>query len=183
MQVTKEAAVSMYQALGIKTAGGLTPARLIKKLNKANEEYDRSTKTEDVDANSLLSDILDALDAGETIEIGEDPPEVEEAPAPKKTKKAPQKGKGQPAESKPTKEVDQFGTRIGTNAARIAAVLTHDPQSITDIAKAADTKYGLVYGHLRKLASDGKIAKTEEGYALLGEKPAKKGKGKKVVTK
>jgi hypothetical protein len=64
-----------------------------------------------------------------------------------------------------TADVDKFGSRLGSDAAKANAVLTKKPKKMAEIVKEGDLN-GTVYQHLNALASKGLIKKTKEGYAL-----------------
>lgn len=72
------------------------------------------------------------------------------------------------ADAKPAKAVpalNALGSRIGTKAAAVDAVLTKTPQTMKAIMAAAGQERTF-YNHLNKLVRDGKVKKSAEGYAL-----------------
>ena len=69
MQVSKQEAAGLLSALGFKATGALSLKRLQGKINKLNEVVDDDTDVEDEVTNAMLKDVLQAIQAGETIEV------------------------------------------------------------------------------------------------------------------
>jgi hypothetical protein len=61
---------------------------------------------------------------------------------------------------------DEFGSLAGSNFAKANAVLTKSPKKMKQIVAEASLE-DTVYNHLNKLAKDGVIGKSAEGYFLL----------------
>ena len=68
--------------------------------------------------------------------------------------------------SKVAPEVDQVGNRVGSQAARINAVMTKKPQKAEDIAKASKLGVPRVLGHMRYLIGRKVVEETKDGFAL-----------------
>lgn len=85
MQVTKSAAVALFEALGVKTAGKWNNARLAGKISKLNEMETEGAEL-DGEKGELLTGILSSLENEEEVELIDDG-EAAEKPK-KKGKKA-----------------------------------------------------------------------------------------------
>jgi hypothetical protein len=103
---------------------------------------------------------------------GEDEEEEEKPKKKDKAKKADKKGKPKKAAKEAT--TDAFGSREGSQAASINAQLTAKPQTAEVIAKGAKQKVYRVKGHLASLIAKKLVVKSDDGYALKGDKKKKK---------
>lgn len=74
---------------------------------------------------------------------------------------------------KPAAEKDDFGCRVGTNAAAVNACLTGDFKRKTDLAKEAGLPSAAFVSHLERLIEKGHpIEKGEEGFRRTDMKPS-----------
>ena len=76
-----------------------------------------------------------------------------------------EKGKGAKT-SKVAHAVDGVGNRVGSQAARINAVMTKKPQTVADIAKASKLGVPRVIGHMRYLVGRKLVEESKDGFAL-----------------
>lgn len=67
----------------------------------------------------------------------------------------------------PKGDKDEFGARVGTNVAKINACLSLAPKTTAQLAREAGLYPDTSWPHLKKLAEQGRLAKTEEGYARV----------------
>jgi chromatin remodeling complex protein RSC6 len=67
--------------------------------------------------------------------------------------------------AKSTVKVDKFGSREGSNNARINAVLSRKQKKMSELVQEAGIS-GTCYDHLKKLIADGKVVKGEKGFKL-----------------
>lgn len=78
--------------------------------------------------------------------------------------------KAAPAEKASGKNVDRFGSKLGTNAAKVNAVLSKKPMSFTEICKAAKLNGKQVrYLHLHSLVAAGFATYENHKFALTGK--------------
>lgn len=63
-------------------------------------------------------------------------------------------------------DVDRLGSRVGSNEAKINAVLTTSPKKMNVLVSEAQTTT-TYYGHLKKLIERGLVAKSDLGYFLV----------------
>jgi hypothetical protein len=61
---------------------------------------------------------------------------------------------------------DKFGSRIGTNNAKVNACLSSTPKTMTQLVKEAKIE-GTVYSNLNKLVKAGYVQQTEKGFKLV----------------
>ena len=175
MQVEEQSLRKLMRALG-KPEHKWTPARLLTKLGKdrfAEILKDCKEPVEQGDLD-LLRSISDALSEGETIEFKMDA-EVESSNndhATKETKVKSEKGKKAKAakavDSKKQSDAgrDKYGARLGSDCARINAILSKKPRTEPDLRREAGAHSSVEY-HLDKLVRLGKLAWTDgQGYYL-----------------
>ena len=93
--------------------------------------------------------------------------------AAKKTTKATENTSDE-KQSKPKAERDQFGNRIGTQAAQINAAVTHTPATAKQIAEQLKLNPSRVNTHLRWLLERDHVEKTDDGFKLKGEQKPKR---------
>jgi hypothetical protein len=161
--------VALLAELGFATANKWDAAKLKKRLTDIESVVDEDTKPTTKEGEKLLEEIRSAVKDGDEFEIEDD---EEEAPAKGKgkggKKDAKPAAKKEAKKAKPAKEeakVDKFGSREGTNNAKINAALTGKPQKMADIVKKAGLE-GTYYNHLNKMVEAGHFVKSDEGYAL-----------------
>ena len=70
------------------------------------------------------------------------------------------------AAGKEKKGLDKFGSREGSNAAKINAALSKKPKKMKQLTSEAKVS-GTHYDHLKHLIEDGFIKKSEKGFALV----------------
>jgi predicted transcriptional regulator len=61
---------------------------------------------------------------------------------------------------------DRFGSRIGTNNAKVNACLSNKPKTMAELTKEAKIE-GTVYTHLGNLIEKGIVEKSEKGFKLI----------------
>lgn len=89
MQITKEKVVGIFEALDFKTASKWTPKKMQQQIKKLPELTDDETNLDDDELNSLLDDLLAAVDSEEAVEI--EAPETKKAGGGKVVKKSSKK--------------------------------------------------------------------------------------------
>jgi len=183
-----------------------TKIRPLTKMISTNVKNASQRERDDITTPALkemFDCIEDAIKDGQSIEVIDDRPSVSKTPVDKDEKeeqkvttkqqtaakdKGSHKGNGKtsPANKQTTKPdkpkrtlsegVDKFGSRIGSNNAKLNAVLTKKPHTVKELVdkagieakefKPGDLQLGAFYSHLKKLTESGHVKKTEEGYAL-----------------
>ena len=190
--VTKNRAIKIFEALGFQTADKWDVARLQKKLVKLSTLVDGANL--DSKTQKRVNEILRAQKAGRKVAVI-DPNDaaadkqrekkVEDAAKREKERKAEKRSKTAKKEKAVVKkkakegkaakkqekriaekvDTDKFGSRKGSNPAKINAVLSKKPKKMSQLIKEAKLS-GTHYEHLSKLIEAGHAKKTEKGYAL-----------------
>lgn len=159
MTVPESKARAMLVAAGFATAESWNPKKLTNVLNHLDEREDELQEIEDKDERHTLKMVLKTLAEGNEVELEEEG----------KTKKHESNGQ---AKRKPTKKAekktpgtDKFGSRIGSDNAKINTVLSRKIKPMSQLVEEAGLKRGL-YIHLGQLVQKKLVKKTPEGYAL-----------------
>ena len=164
-------------------AKGGKPSKAAAKDEDDEDEDEEDDEEESEDEDEEDDEESEDDDDEEEVVVKKKPPikaKKDEKPA-KKADKKPSKPRGEPA------EVDRFGMREGTRAARINKAITGKPKTVAQIMADADYDKS-IHGHMQKLRSlnhvkydpenktywDPKLAKAKEAVAVKGGKPAKK---------
>lgn len=191
MQLNRSVAVALFstKALGQKTDPNKWLHKIIlKNVNglgnlsaEKTGEYLDLLEEEDKTLAGVLADILNSLKNGKRVEIVDDAQEEDGGESPKKGTKmatATKKGGTKPTSEKKDKTgLDAYGSRLGTQAARIGAALAAKPKTVAVIAEETSAPKAAVYGHLKKLVAKGFASYGEKGFAKVGSgTPAKKKK-------
>lgn len=87
LNITKPEAVSLFEALGIASAGKWGPKRLATKLASVDKIVDDTTVIEDVNVDKVLTLVLEAIEEGNAITVGTTAPEEPKAKPGKVAKK------------------------------------------------------------------------------------------------
>ena len=95
--------------------------------------------------------------------VKEDDKPVAKAKTKKKTKK---KAKKAVVSTKEKKDVDKFGSRKGSDAAKVNAALGKKPKKMKQLMADAGLESSF-YNHLNKLVEAGHVVKSDEGYAIV----------------
>jgi len=70
-------------------------------------------------------------------------------------------------DDKERRGTDKFGSRLGSNKAKINAVLSKEPKSMKTLLKEAGLS-NTQYGHLKSLIEKGFVEKTDKGFRKIG---------------
>ena len=178
--------VKLFEVLGFKTAETWDDKKLLSNIKKL-PEFAATAKVKSPKARKLLKSIINADEVG----IKAEETAVEEAEATKKTSskkkktvikktaaKADTKKKKKPADTKKktidTKKktttksdtaLDAFGSRLGSNNAKINKCLSKKPKKMSQLIKEANLS-GTYYEHAKSLIEKKFIIKSKEGYSL-----------------
>lgn len=157
----RETAVKLFEHLGFKTVKKWDSKRLLTKIKNLPE------LTDDVKIkNPKVKKLLDAILAAKKVAFKEVEVGSKDAVAPKATKKikaAKKEVKKAPKENK--KGLDKFGTRLGTNRAKINAVLSKTPKTMEQLMKKAGVGYA-PGEHMQALVTRKLVKVTDQGYCL-----------------
>jgi SNF2 family DNA or RNA helicase len=182
MNVNETAARSLLTDMGNPRAEKLSSKALESKLNELPTMLDVLEQPKQEENSKLLKQALNAIKEGTTIRVVEEakpetngkahkstqkahvaPKSPPKAPKAAKAKKTPTEAKNKPTKAKG--EVDRFGSRVGTDLAKVNAVLSKTPKKMAEIVKEAKIK-GTCYNHLKKLAEAGFVVATDEGFKV-----------------
>ena len=183
MKVDETQARKMTTSLGYASAGGWPTAKLAAVLNRL-DQADGLREVEG-DDKQLFDSVLKALKAGKEIAVTTEKDGVvatvlADTPRKKmKKQKEPKsagKGKEVPKKEKTAKktklnngesvEVDKFGSRLGTERAKVNTRLSKEPKTVQQLADEAGLKNTYFRKHLASLISEGFVVKTKDGYKL-----------------
>ena len=178
--VSREKSLALFKALGYKTANKWDNARLQKKLVELSKEGTTEEPTLDDAMAGVFERVLDAKgdvvlkDSKDEAKGTEAKPKSDkkpEADQPKKKKKKVTAGKSA-AEVKPKAEkkkkdaaMDKFGSRVGSQAAKINSCLTKKAKTMAELMGEVGAE-STFYNHLNKLVKAGHVAKTDDGYKI-----------------
>lgn len=193
MKVDRVAAVQMLRDFGFLNAPKWDDAKLLENLNNlADVDASDMGECNDEESTFLMDAVVADLKAGNKITLGDHAGNGE---APKKRGRKPV-AKAAKAE-KPAKapriarepkedstERDAFGSKVGSEKARVNAVLTAKPQSLKEIKEASGVEKNWVWNHLNlTLLEAGFVEKDGKNYKLAsGVKVSKKSRKKEAVT-
>lgn len=176
VKINREEAIHLLVALGhprskidAASEGNLT--KRLKALDELPDDDMASKLADNEKAATTAKTVLEAISSGdEMIVVAPGAAESNgHAASPKgKTKgdkeKSPKKEKASKGGDK--KEQDAFGSRLGTNRAKVNAVFSRKPMTVSEITAAAGLANFSCHQHLKELLEAGKIIKMEDGYAL-----------------
>ena|ERR1700722_10589356 len=178
---------AMFVALGkpdYANASKINKRRLLTKINALPTlEFAKDPSELDKDNVTLFKRISDALQSGEPLEFETEAEEMktEEKTDPvvtkekksKKTAKTPKaSSNGEHKKTSPKKdkaELDKFGTRLGSDRAKVNAALGKKPQTITEIVEKAGLEKPFFRKHLKSLIDQGFVEKVDEGFKLVSK--------------
>jgi len=169
--------VKLFEVLGFKTAETWDDKKLLSNIKKL-PEFAATAKVKSPKARKLLKSIINADEVG----IKAEETAVEEAEATKKTSskkkktvikktaaKADTKKKTIDTKKKTTTKsdtaLDAFGSRLGSNNAKINKCLSKKPKKMSQLIKEANLS-GTYYEHAKSLIEKKFIIKSKEGYSL-----------------
>lgn len=167
--------VSLFQALGWKSADGWTGAELKKfnvmaqklpaKLKDEGNEAAKAAKKLGDDQKELLDQIVGLVESGETLEIEDEPKAKGSKKDGGKSGKGSAKDKAEKKPAKKEAETDKWGARLGSKRAAMNAQFGKKAKSMKEICEAAGCN--MKYNYVRKLIDEGKIVQTEDGLYKL----------------
>ena len=154
MQVQEKVITALFAKVGLEKT---PPEKWVKRLSNLGQ-YVAEDAELTASEKKLVASLEEAVKAGAKIEVVAGKSNGKAGAKPKKKTEV----KAKPVAGEGT---DKFGSRIGSIAAKINAVLTKSPQTMADILKKSGVEKQQ-YGHLRDLAKRKLIVASEEGYAL-----------------
>lgn len=169
MEIERKDAIALLEELNFATASGWNNKRLSVKLKALGKMDPESLSVESGDNETLLSEVLTAIEGDEDITITGD--DVADAGSKKGKKDKDKKGKKDKEGDKGGKETkakkeatpkDRFNMRLGTRAAEINKALTKKPQTMKEIVERSGVKPP-IHSHMQKLLAQGFVKKDKEG--------------------
>lgn len=186
MKIKFQNGINLFKSCGLKNADKWSAKKLRDKINNLpkNADQDEDFRPADEGLKDLFDTLVTAVKEGKEIVITGAPDGEDSAPAAKgkatkekaaksKTDKSdpdkPAKTPRTKKESGEGKEVDAFGSRLGTLSAKINAQLSKtDPKSAKDLREA--TGANAVQGHLKVMIDKGYAKRDKDGnYVLTGK--------------
>lgn len=190
--ITKNRAIKIFEALGFKTAEKWDTIRLQKKLEKLGTliEGAQIDKKNQKRINEILRFqkkghkviVVDPDDAVADKKRGKAVEDAAKRETKRKSEKKAEMAKKEKASAKKDvkdketakkqekriaekADIDKFGSRKGSNCAKINAVLSKKPKPMKQLVKEAKVS-GTYYELLKSLVKEGHVKKSDKGYAL-----------------
>lgn len=162
MVITEKAARGLFKAAGLKKlAGENTVQRVQRKLNDKEFMLGVADKlAPDAPEAETLKGVLEAIEASKEVKVKSGKGGTQPSKNGNKTKAG-----GKTSPKAPAGETDALGTRLGTNFAKANSVLSKKPKKMSDIVKEAGLS-DTCYNHMNRLVKEGKVKKSDAGYAL-----------------
>ena len=152
LKVKRIDAAKLLRVMGFKDTQKYSNDLLEKRLNKMEQYKANYDGTLDGDTEEMVDKIIAAKG---NIQVTGDEPKGSKKEAPEGGKKTTSKG---------AEGVDAFGSRIGSNNAKVNAMLGKKPITMKDIKAKMRGTY---YNHLNALIEQKLVVKTDEGFALV----------------
>lgn len=176
--ITRQEAIDLLVDTGFKKADGYSDETLAKRLKALPEALEASgkkpTTPETKETWSMLSDALSVGSDVKVVDKGTGKASAKKSGKAEKAgkkagkaakaadKKAPKKSAKKSGAKKEGAATDGFGSRKGSNTAKINEVLTREYQTMSEIMEAAGVA-GTCYDHLNRLIDKGYVEKGGEG--------------------
>ena len=172
LKVKRIDAAKLLRVMGFKDTQKYSNDLLEKRLNKMEQYKANYDGTLDGDTEEMVDKIIAAkgniqVTGDELKGSKKEAPEGGKKANSKTTEKAIGKGgekKAKKTTSKGAEGVDAFGSRIGSNNAKVNAMLGKKPITMKDIKAKMRGTY---YNHLNALIEQKLVVKTDEGFALV----------------
>lgn len=163
LQVKDTECRAMLASIGMEGASSMPLKKLTVKMNSLPTVLETMGEPTEKSHKKLATEIVDTLNSGGTIKVFTESGETDAPKAPKAPKAKPAR-KEKVAREKRAR--DNFGGYVGSQAAKINAVLAKKAKDIKTLADESGTSPARVRAHLGRLTTTGVVQHTEKGYCL-----------------